>query len=72
MDINSMINTCKVPLQSDCSRDWNAPVGKDAQVDWGDICGPCCSDETDEKRFRLLVMLYCWPSQSGSFVLIHS
>ena len=26
--------------------DWNAKVGRDAQADWGDKCGPNCSAET--------------------------
>ena len=24
--------------------DWNAKVGKDAQADWGEVCGPYCND----------------------------
>ena len=23
--------------------DWNAKVGKDAQADWGEVCGPYCN-----------------------------
>ena len=28
--------------------DWNAKVGRDAQTDWGDLCGPYCNVETNE------------------------
>ena len=38
--------------------DWNAKVGKDAQADWGEVCGPYCNDETNERGFRLLEALY--------------
>ena len=34
--------------------DWNAKVGKDAQADWGEVCGPYCNVETNERGFRLL------------------
>ena len=33
---------------------WNAKVGKDAQADWGEVCGPYCNVETYEKGLRLL------------------
>ena len=28
--------------------DRNAKVGKDAQADWGEVCGPYCNVETNE------------------------
>ena len=34
--------------------DWNAKVGKDAQADWGDVCGPYCNVETNGRGLRLL------------------
>ena len=34
--------------------DWNAKVGKDAQADWGEVCGPYCHVETNERGHRLL------------------
>ena len=34
--------------------DWNAKVGKDAQADWGEVCGPYCNVETNERDLRLL------------------
>ena len=34
--------------------DLNAKVGKDAQADWGEICGPYCNVETNERGLRLL------------------
>ena len=34
--------------------DWNAKVRKDAQADWGEVCGPYCNVETNEKGLRLL------------------
>ena len=34
--------------------DWNAKVGKDALADWGDVCGPYCNVETNERGLRLL------------------
>ena len=34
--------------------DWNAKVGKDAQADWGEVCGPYCNFETNERGLRLL------------------
>ena len=33
---------------------WNAKVGKNAHADWGDVCGPYCNVETNEKGLRLL------------------
>ena len=33
---------------------WNAKVGKDAQADWGEVCGPYCIVETNERGLRLL------------------
>ena len=39
---------------SDCTRDWNAKIGKDAQADWGEVCGPYCNVETNERGLRLL------------------
>ena len=35
-------------------RDWNAKVGKDAQADWGEVCGPYCNVVKKEKGLRLL------------------
>ena len=32
--------------------DWNAKVGKDAQADWGEVCGPYCNFETNERGLR--------------------
>ena len=45
-------------------RNWNAKVEKDAQADWGDVCGPYCNVETNERglrlpAFALLLLLYC-------------
>ena len=34
--------------------DWNAKVGKDAQADWGKVCGPYCNVETNERGLKLL------------------
>ena len=34
--------------------DWNAKVGKDAQNNWQDTCGPFCNAETNERDHRLL------------------
>ena len=34
--------------------DLNAKVGKDAQADWGEVCGPYCNVETNERGLRLL------------------
>ena len=34
--------------------DWNAKVGKDGQADWGEVCGPYCNVETNERGLRLL------------------
>ena len=34
--------------------DWNAKVGKDAQADWGEVCGPYCNVETNERGLKLL------------------
>ena len=33
---------------------WNTKVGKDAQADWGEVCGPYCNVETNERCLRLL------------------
>ena len=35
-------------------RDWYAKVGREAQADWGGVCGPCCNAETNERGLRLL------------------
>ena len=35
-------------------RDWKAKVGKDAQADWGEVCGPYCNVEPNERGLRLL------------------
>ena len=35
-------------------RDWNAKVGKGSQADWGEVCGPYCNIETNERSLRLL------------------
>ena len=32
--------------------DWNAKVGRDAQADWGDIFGPYCNVEANERGLR--------------------
>ena len=29
--------------------DWNAKVGKDAQADLGEVCGPYCNVKTNER-----------------------
>ena len=29
--------------------DWNAKVGEDAQEDWGEVCGPFCNPETNDR-----------------------
>ena len=34
--------------------DWNSKVGKNAQADWGEVCGPYCNVETNERGLRLL------------------
>ena len=34
--------------------DWNAKVGKDAQADWGEVCGSYGNIETNERGLRLL------------------
>ena len=34
--------------------DWNAKVGDDAQEDWGDVCGPLCNPETNDRGLKLL------------------
>ena len=34
--------------------DWNVKVEKDAQADWGEVCGPNCNVETNERGLRLL------------------
>ena len=34
--------------------DWNAKVGKDAQAYRGEVCGPYCNVETNERGLRLL------------------
>ena len=34
--------------------DWNAKVGEDAQEDWGEICGPSCNLETNDRGLKLL------------------
>ena len=34
--------------------DWNAKVGKDAQEDWGEVCGPFCNPETNDRGLKLL------------------
>ena len=34
--------------------DWSAKVGKDAQADWGEVCGPYCNVDTNERGLRLL------------------
>ena len=47
--------------------DWNAKVGKDAQTNWQDTCGPICNAETNERGHRLLEFaMYnelIWPTQ---------
>ena len=32
--------------------DSNAKVGDDAQEDWGEVCGPFCNTETNDKHPR--------------------
>ena len=49
--------------------DWNAKVGKVAQADWGEVCGPYCNVETNERVLRLLEFAtfnnkHPWPSQT--------
>ena len=34
--------------------DWNAKVGEDAQEDWGEVCGPSCNPETNDRELKLL------------------
>ena len=34
--------------------DWNAKVGDDAQEEWGEVCGPFCNPETNDKGLKLL------------------
>ena len=34
--------------------DWNAKVGKDAQTDRREVCGPYCNVETNERGLRLV------------------
>ena len=29
--------------------DWNAKVGEDAQEEWGEVCGPSCNPETNDR-----------------------
>ena len=29
-------------------------LGKDAQADWGEVCGPYCNVETNDRGLRLL------------------
>ena len=33
---------------------WNAKVGEDAQEDWGEVCGPSCNPETNDRGLTLL------------------
>ena len=52
--------------------DWNAKVGKDAQADWGEVCGPYCNVETNERSQTSRVCnlqqpstdKHPWPSQT--------
>ena len=53
--------------------DWNAKVWKDAQADWGEVRGPYCNVETNERGLRLLEFAifqqsstdkHPWPSQT--------
>ena len=39
--------------------DWNTKVGRDAQADWGDVCGHYCNAETNERGLRLLEFAIC-------------
>ena len=39
--------------------DWGAKVGKDAKADWGDVCGPYCNVETNERSLRLVEFATC-------------
>ena len=34
--------------------DWNAKAGEDAQDDWGEVCGPSCDPETNDRGLNLL------------------
>ena len=34
--------------------DWNAKVGEDAKEDWGEVCGPFCNPETNDRGLKLL------------------
>ena len=50
-----MLKMFAIPL-SPCAGtdgDWNTKVWKDAQADWGEICGPYCNVETNEKSIGL-------------------
>ena len=39
---------------SDVQGDWNAKVGENEQEDWGDVCGPFCNLETNDRGLKLL------------------
>ena len=34
--------------------DWNSKVVEDAQKDWGEVCGPSCNPETNDRGIKLL------------------
>ena len=34
--------------------DWNAKVGEDSQGDWGEVYGPSCHPETNDRGLKLL------------------
>ena len=39
--------------------DWNAKVGKDAQEDWGEVCGPFCNPGINDRGLNLLDFATC-------------
>ena len=38
--------------------DWNGKVGKDAQEDWGEVCGSFCNLGTNDKYLKLQFIAY--------------
>ena len=58
MKLTSSIGNSRKPLTKNdilvIQGDWNAKVGSVEQADWGDICGPYCSAETNEGGLILL------------------
>ena len=39
---------------SGCTRWLNTKVGEDAQEDWGEVCGPSCNPEINDRGLKLL------------------